>query len=1277
MFVPVPPQESKDSKKENMSMSSAPSDELVVVAVAGRDEAHAVIAAQDVFGGAVVTGGSLNASEVAMIGGEVDELVSNVGGGGAAVSGTTDTSIEVVDEAHCRGGAVSVSTGTIVDGGVVVHGTPSVTPGVLGADVTDALLNTTCGVVVLAFLRSWPSSIYNHDCKTILHPSIKSLDLQHGRWIQCRCKVNKLLQTKRPFEIGNFMAHLLTHPSPPSNQMSILSFFSSKPSPTLDQNGANIEQQPRQQEPPSCSLPIPAVRRLLETSSPCQGSLMVPINTDTKRKLVLLSKYGLSATNLIIYRNVCTQEVNLKSVSCTNKFIRRNGRQPNCCPECFEVHEKKIRFKLFKKMVPYDEAEDALRSQRISPIQVKALQSFLQINNRFHNLEGLEFKTRIAHFLTGLTSDLSKDMASSDGSLPGLDLLIKNFSDYYRNNSSFRSSALVGILSALITKITDKGFNNPPWNDKALNLCMLINDQCPKAYGIFMQNVVGVSDRHLRRLRGSCRDVHESVLENGNDKIAARLKMRLDLAMRAMIQQRQQQYDEMAANCGMVSGNDNNICQPTVAYSIAFDGTTVPPVLQACPHAGGIVGMCAPNHIRRPDGDESMKTILPELAKLPKDHLANEAFIAVISFQTPNKIMSPMTLLAVQPQRVNVKSDFIQRVVKIAEASSSGTFLGYSGDGAHATEIRKDQLRFLDGEIDYIAQQDINHAMKNFLGALVGGTQLLTAGGDVVDNGLLRVSGVPKEIWCRKDFACDGLVLKATSHKTMMGVLMTSNEECGSKAILILTLTFMRTFLFAVHGEEVDRKQRVIGIWAAMLFLTSIKNLNPITKRNLMACAVGAVFAAYRADVINMSAIFEEPAEHMFAGMRSFFKMFTIADIPILDEKVQRRMLALVEHGITSQASDKSGGYAAGTHAYAQRNARMVLRQRETEHNKRQRTETSMSPHQHRNHRLSSNVNGGQHIDPSRSAATQIATDLLPILSAVSRGMRCTMSQMGFEEGDLCAFMDPDSFLTMKDFIRLYNLAMNNQGEQLLLKDQDDQGAEPPLLATTNHMLADLFDNLMALEDATDSEDTEASMAAQAEATSNRREEVVDSSSMPAMDLFLNAFLNLNNIPIIHRGDTAMLKLHLAVVGMEACKVSTLGSRERGHVGMEMHYQQLNIRWFGTARRSISSEVPQLDSLRRNVLFQIGDNVYRVLTIYSKTYNKWLEVTSVPMGHLQKSANLYKVHARRIVEDVLSFNSSQRQFIPAENCIELLTTGHAIAAGTILGSLWQKQDPDD
>jgi hypothetical protein len=89
------------------------------------------------------------------------------------------------------------------------------------------------------------------------------------------------------------------------------------------------------------------------------------------------------------------------------------------------------------------------------------------------------------------------------------------------------------------------------------------------------------------------------------------------------------------------------------------------------------------------------------------------------------------------------------------------------------------------------------------------------------------------------------------------------------------------------------------------------------------------------------------------------------------------------------------------------------------------------------------------------------------------------------------------------------------------------------------------------------------------------------------------------------------------------------------------------------------------------VLFEIKDNIYRVLTVYSKTYNKWLEVDSVPMSHLHKTGNLYKVHARRLVEDVLSFSGSQRKFGPAADHIELLTTGHDIAAQSSDLSLMQ------
>ena len=496
----------------------------------------------------------------------------------------------------------------------------------------------------------------------------------------------------------------------------------------------------------------------------------------------------------------------------------------------------------------------------------------------------------------------------------------------------------------------------------------------------------------------------------------------------------------------------------------------------------------------------------------------------------------------------------------------------------------------------------------------------------------------------------------------MMGVLLACDEECGSKAILVLTLTFMRVLLFSVHGEVVDCKQRVIGIWASMLFLTSINNLNAITKRNLMACAVGAVFAAYRADVVNMSAIFEEPAEHMFAGMRNFFKMFTIADIPILDEKVQRRMSSLVEYGITSQASDRSGGYAAGTVAYMQRNARMILQQKETLQNKRQPTEVIPPLQQHR----SSNKAhcGGIQIDPSRSVAAQIAIELLPILSAVSRGMRCTMSRLGFEEDKLCGFMDP-----FAEFIDVYNIAMTNSRGAFHGHDEESRSSSGTSSASVNvECLADLFDNFLSLN----VNEEEETIAARTEATDATPLINEYDSSPPAMDVFLNACLDVHNIPSIHHqgNDAVTLKWQLAVTGMQACEVSTLGFRERGHVDMEMHFKQLNMRWSGTAQGSNAmADIPLVDSLKRNVLFQINNNVYRVLTVYSKTYNKWLEIESVPMSHLQRSANLYKVHARRLVEDVLSFSCIGRKFSSAADCIELLTTGHAIAAGTIIGSL--------
>lgn len=129
------------------------------------------------------------------------------------VAAVVETTIEAVVD-HCLDvhGAVLDSIGVDVQGGAV-H--PS--------------YHANNNAVLLQCCR-WPSSIYNYDSDTIIHTSIKSLDLKDGRWIECQCKFNKHLVMRRPFEHGNFTMHLQTHPLAPSSQMSIRSFLQPCPS---------------------------------------------------------------------------------------------------------------------------------------------------------------------------------------------------------------------------------------------------------------------------------------------------------------------------------------------------------------------------------------------------------------------------------------------------------------------------------------------------------------------------------------------------------------------------------------------------------------------------------------------------------------------------------------------------------------------------------------------------------------------------------------------------------------------------------------------------------------------------------------------------------------------------------------------------------------------------------------------------------------------------------------------------------------------------------------
>jgi hypothetical protein len=79
-------------------------------------------------------------------------------------------------------------------------------------------------------------------------------------------------------------------------------------------------------------------------------------------------------------------------------------------------------------------------------------------------------------------------------------------------------------------------------------------------------------------------------------------------------------------------------------------------------------------------------------------------------------------------------------------------------------------------------------------------------------------------------------------------------------------------------------------------------------------------------------------------------------------------------------------------------------------------------------------------------------------------------------------------------------------------------------------------------------------MAARAKAMATSTLIDKDECLLPSMEYFLNACLDINSMPAIQRGgDPASLKCWLALAGMRACDVSSLGSCDQGHASTEMH----------------------------------------------------------------------------------------------------------------------------
>ena len=97
---------------------------------------------------------------------------------------------------------------------------------------------------------------------------------------------------------------------------------------------------------------------------------------------------------------------------------------------------------------------------------------------------------------------------------------------------------------------------------------------------------------------------------------------------------------------------------------------------------------------------------------------------------------------------------------------------------------------------------------------------------------ILKLAGIPQELWIIQDYISDLLVPMLASVVTLDNVNIVENVSLGSKAVLSKTLYFTKLRLFEVNAKVLGFKECVIYLWETMIWFTSF--LKPLGKCNYL-----------------------------------------------------------------------------------------------------------------------------------------------------------------------------------------------------------------------------------------------------------------------------------------------------------------------------------------------------------------------------------------------------------------------------------------------------------
>jgi len=244
--------------------------------------------------------------------------------------------------------------------------------------------------------------------------------------------------------------------------------------------------------------------------------------------------------------------------------------------------------------------------------------------------------------------------------------------------------------------------------------------------------------------------------------------------------------------------------------------------------------------------------------------------------------------------------------------------MAFDGLAEETYFIRSYLISFMNGTSNTVVMTDCNHAANNIRSQLVLGSDIVTGGNALFDVGILRLAGVPIDLYRVSDYASDVLILKLCRSNTidkLLNVILTSKEDPLNVAFMAISLYFLRTFICAYNADDINSEGQITMLWSALMWFSSLEGVSKVSKNNLITSCLGGIFLAIRKKIRNLCLTTTEPLEHTFGTTRSWRREFTINEFLTYSNKVDIILKNVIESGFHTSSSNK--GYMHGFKGFA------------------------------------------------------------------------------------------------------------------------------------------------------------------------------------------------------------------------------------------------------------------------------------------------------------------------------------------------------------------------